>query len=123
MPPVDIEEKTRLRRKFRTTLQHQANRLIYQVSYFHDKSVFSFLHQLTTWHFPHLLLRVVCGEAAAAERCMSSNRSISPVHRAHNSNPQQRSATGEWEKQTDRQTDGHRTVTYTLFRILCGQCE
>jgi len=32
MPPVDIEEKIRLRRKFRTTLQHQANWLIYQVS-------------------------------------------------------------------------------------------
>jgi len=24
--------------------------------------------------------------------------------------------------ETDRRTDGHRTVTQTLLRILCGQC-
>jgi len=32
-------------------------------------------------------------------------------------------AAGGTDKRTDRQTDGHRTVTQTLLRILCGHCQ
>jgi len=34
-------------------------------------------------------------------------------------NPQLRNAAGEWDRQTDR----HRTVRWTLLRILCEQCQ
>jgi len=46
--------------------------------------------------------------------------------RAHT---QQQTCSGEfaavgpcWDRQTDGRTDGHRTVSQTLFRMLCGQC-
>ena len=40
-----------------------------------NESVFSFLHTLTMWHYPHL-------PAAATERRSCSNRSISPLLRS-----------------------------------------
>ena len=65
-------------------------------------SVFSYLRTLTTRHCPH---------SSAACRCCSS-QSISPTRRAHSSEP-----AALW----DRQTDGHRTVSLTLLRILRRQ--
>jgi len=73
----------------------------------------SFLRTLTTWHCPH-------SPAAAAERRLCSNRSISPTRRAHSSKPAARCCSGRMgqrDGQTDRQTDRHRTVTQTALRI------
>ena len=50
-----------------------------------NKSVFSFLRQLTTWHCPHLILRAVLRRSCCW--APGSNRSISPVRRAHSSKP------------------------------------
>jgi len=36
-------------------------------------------------------------------------------------NLQQQSAAGEWDRQTDTQTDGHGTVSFTLLRVLWEQ--
>jgi len=83
---------------------YQYTVVIYADLYFINKSVFSFLRQLTTWHCPHLLLHVVL------QRCCccapGSNRSISPVCQAHSSKPAATAWVGEW----DRQTDGRLTV-------------
>ena len=53
------------------------------------KSVFSFLHQLITWHCPHLATACRCCGAAAAGRLppACSNRSLYPVRRAHRGKP------------------------------------
>jgi len=59
------------------------------------------LRTLTTWHCPH---------SPTARRCCS-NQSISPARRAH------RRSVSYW----DRQTDGYRTVSQTLFRRLRRQ--
>ena len=86
-----------------------------------NKSVFIFLRQLTTCHCPHLL---PCAVLLRAQRRAAIDRYLLLAgHTA--ANLQQRSAAGEWRhKQTDGQTDGrterHRTVTYTLLRILRG---
>jgi len=42
-----------------------------------NKSVFSYLRTLTTWHCPH----------SHGARCCCSSRSLSPARRAHNSRP------------------------------------
>ena len=75
--------------------------------------MFSILRTLTTWHCPHL-------SSTAAKRRPCSNRSISicPASRANRSSGSV--AVGScW----GRQTDGHRFVTYTPLRLLCGQCQ
>ena len=59
--------------------------------------------------------------ASGCQLC--SNRLKSPAHWAHSSKPAAHCCSGEQLGQTDRQTDRHCTVTYTLFRILCGQCQ
>ena len=67
-----------------------------------SKSVFSFLHQLETWHYPHLLLW----------HQSRSARSISPTRRAHSSKPAARccsGTTGEINRWTERQTPHHYT--------------
>jgi len=53
------------------------------------KSVFSFLHQLITWHCPHLATACRCCGAAAAGRLppACSNRSLYPVRRPHRGKP------------------------------------
>ena len=51
--------------------------LAWVTGYLHNKSVFSYLRTLTTWHCPH---------SPAALRCCS-NRSISPARRVHSSKP------------------------------------
>jgi len=60
---------------------------------------------------------------AFVRRCGNS-RSISPGRRAYS--PQQQTCSSEfaaviqcWDRRTDRQMDGHRTVSQTLVRIPC----
>jgi len=59
-----------------------------------DNSVSSFVHQLTTWHCPHLLLLLTAGLPAMQQ---AINISCPPA-----ANPQQQHVMG----QTNRQTDG-----------------
>ena len=65
-----------------------------------DKSVFSFLRQLTTWH---------CRGAAAADRRPTSRAAIDRyllVAEPTAANPpQRRAAAAGWNRRTDRQTD------------------
>jgi len=82
-----------------------------------NKSVFSQLRTLTTWHCPHW--------PAARRYC--SSRSISPARGLTHSNKPAAASLLLWahagtDRQTDGRTDGHRTVSQTLFRMLCGQC-
>ena len=60
-----------------------------------NKSLFSFLRQLTTWHCRHLLLRAV-----------RQYRSIASGRRAHGSKPARSGVRGGQMGQTDRQRDG-----------------
>ena len=87
------------------------------------KSVFSLLRKLSTWCCPHLLLRAVlrhhCCWAPARRASIAGAaqlRSILPVRLAPSSKPTARSGTVLQRSidVTDRQTDGHRTVTLTL---------
>jgi len=65
------------------------------------KSVFSYLRTLTTWHCPH----------SPAARRRFSNRSISPVRRAHSSKP---AAAGLLLlAQQHKQTDRHKAIAST----------
>ena len=66
-------------------------------------SVFSFIHQLTTWHCPH------SAAAAAARLLLSASRSAVDRYLLLAANPQH--AAAGW----DRQTDGCATVTYSLL--------
>ena len=58
--------------------------------------MFSFLRQPTTWHCSQLLLSA--GRAAVGPTAANS--------------PQERASAKWWDRQTDRGTDGHPTVTY-----------
>jgi len=60
-----------------------------------DNSVFSFVHQLTTWHCPHLLLLLLTAGHAATNQYLLPTRPTA-------ANPQQQRVMG----QTNRQTDG-----------------
>ena len=84
------------------------------------KSGFSFLRQLTMWHYPQMQLRAVCCARCAAARLLLNrpaadrpccNRSIFPGHRAHSSKPAERRAAVGWDRQTDGQTDVRRLHT------------
>ena len=68
-----------------------------------NASVFSFIHQLTTWHCPH------SAAAAAARLLLSASRSAVDRYLLLAANPQHVAA--GW----DRQTDGRATVTYSLL--------
>jgi len=73
-------------------------------------SVFSFLRRLTTWHCPHL-------PAAAAERWPAVQQSIDiscPLQPTAASLQQRVCCCGVMLGQTDRETNGHRTVRYTV---------
>ena len=67
-----------------------------------NKSAFSFLRQLITWHCPHLLLRALLRRSYCWEP--DSNRSISPPCRAHSNKPAA-AACGGRVRQTDWHTD------------------
>jgi len=60
-----------------------------------SKSAFSFLGRLITWHCSHLLL--TAGRAAIDRYLLLAGPTAT--------NPQQRSAVGEWERRTDGRTD------------------
>ena len=81
-----------------------------------DKSVFSFLRQLTTWHCTQLLLRAVLRRGCCWTP--SINRSISPARRAHSSKPAAEECGGRMG-QTDGQTDI--VWLHGPRRILCGK--
>jgi len=70
--------------------------------------VFSFLRALTTWHCPHLLLRAVLRSRAAATPAVQQSIDIS-----YPPGPQQQTRRTLLQRAngTDRQTDGHRTVS------------
>ena len=74
-----------------------------------NKSLFSYLRTLTTWHCPHWPTARIC----------CSNREIATGPRA--ANLQQRVYCCGTD--TGGQTDGRCTVLQTLLCILCGQCQ
>ena len=71
-----------------------------------NKSAFSFLSQLTTWHGPQLLLRAVLwrGYGAADRRPPAVQQSID-IFRPPGPQQQTRSSGGGRMRQTDRRTD------------------
>jgi len=85
-------------------------------NYFNDslpqnKSVFSYLRTLKARHCPHLLMHAQCCFGAAVQQ---------PINiywpRAHSNKPAARCC----NRQADRRTDGHRTVSWTLFAHYAG---
>jgi len=85
-------------------------RTMSQLTIQYNKSVFSFLRRLTTWHCPHL-------PAAAAERWPAVQQSIDiscPLQPTAASLQQRVCCCGPMLGQTDRETNGHRTVTCTV---------
>jgi len=68
-----------------------------------NKSAFSFLRQLTTWHCSHLPLNAVLLRRQAAT---AVNQQFLPVGPTAANPPQRHALVARW----DRQTDGHRTV-------------
>ena len=72
-----------------------------------------YIRTLKTWHYPHLLLRAVLRPRAAAAPAVqrSSDTSYPPRPQQQTRRTLLQRANG-----TDRQTDGHRTVTYILLR-------
>ena len=74
-----------------------------------NKSVFTFLRQLTTWHCSHLLRRAMlrrgCCDRRPAGRAAIDRYLMAAGFTA--ANPQQRRAADG----TDGQTDGHESVT------------
>jgi len=79
--------------------------------------VFSFLHQLKTWHCPHSLLRACCRGAGRA----AIDGYLIPAGPTAANPPHAAAASGRAD--TNRQADGHRAVTWTLLHILRGQCQ
>jgi len=105
-----------------------------------NKSAFSFLRTLTTWHCPYSPAARRCCRAAidrylppaepTAANVMqdvdsysasSPNEPLVPPKETYSSGFA--TACPYWDRQTDRQTDGHRTVTQTPLCILCGRCQ
>jgi len=89
-------------------------------NYFNDslpqnKSVFSYLRTLKARHCPLLLMHAVLRPSAVSAQ-LCSNRSTSTGHRAHSNKPAARCC----NRQADRRTDGHRTVSWTLFAHYAG---
>jgi len=66
-----------------------------------NKSVLSYLHMLTTWHSPHLLLCTMLRHRPC------SNRLISPTRQVHSSKPTAHC----WSRRMDSQTYGHHIIT------------
>jgi len=80
-----------------------------------NRSVFSFLRTLTTWHCPHSPAACRCCRASALQH----RRSRSPAARVHSS-----SGFAVVGPCWDRQTDGHRTVTYrSCFAYYAGSAD
>ena len=75
-----------------------------------NASVFSFIHQLTTWHCPH------SAAAAAARLLLSASRSAVDRYLLLAANPQHAAAG------CDRQTDGRTRDSY-IFPAPFGQCQ
>jgi len=63
--------------------------------------------------------RICCCGPVLLRRRPCGNRSIFPIRRTHSSKPAVRCCSGRMG-QTDRQTDGHRTVTQTLLCNYAG---
>ena len=87
-----------------------------------NKSVFSLLRQLPTWHCPHLLQSAICCWAPAPaarrdcnKRPLCINRSTSPVRRALSSNPAA-AALDRRGRHTDGRTDAR------PFNRPCSAC-
>ena len=73
-----------------------------------NRFVFSFLRQLTTWHCSHLLMNAVLPRRPTTAAIDGYLLPAEPTA----ANPSQRHvAVDRWDRQTKRQTDGHRTVT------------
>jgi len=74
--------------------------------YWQNKSVFSLVPRLSTWHCPHLLLSICCVlyGAVVAER-RACYRSVFPVRDAHSKIPAARRCCCRSTGQTDGRTD------------------
>ena len=80
-----------------------------------DKSVFSHLRTLKTWHSSHLLLRILLRPRAAAAPAVQQLIAISYAPRAHSSKPAAR--------QTDGQTDSVPLYEPCSVYYACEQCQ
>ena len=70
-----------------------------------NKSVFSFLRQLTTWHCPHSAIIHSCCGAAAANRRPCSSRYLLPAGPTAANPPRRRAAPDGADKQIDGWTE------------------
>jgi len=75
-----------------------------------NKSVFSFLRQLTTWHCSQLLLRAARLLLTAGPLVVQQSIDISPGRRALRQQMRSSDVGGRIVGQTDRRTDGRPTV-------------
>jgi len=95
-------QTSRLRRSVRSNRQHamSPNNMI-------NTSVFSYLRTLKTWHYPHLLLRVVLRPSAAPAPAVQQSINVTyepgPQQQTRRTLPQRANGT---DRQTDKRTDG-----------------
>jgi len=89
------------------------------------KSVFSFLHQLITWHCPHLATACRCCGAAAAGRLppACSNRSLYPVRRAHRGKPAARAIRHRLQRFRPMRVRAHMSFYCIRRRNLVGDAD
>ena len=92
--------------------QHTSNR---------NKSTFSFLHQLPTWHCPHLLLHACCSMAVAEHRAAIDRYLLPAGHWA--ANLQQWHVVSErWDRRTHRRMpDRYIEPPYTMRAVAMTQ--
>jgi len=82
--------------------------------------VFSYPRTLKTWHYPHLLLYALLQRGAAAAPTVQQviNVSYLPGCQQQTRRTLSQRANGRQEGRTE----GHRTVSEALLRVLYGQC-
>ena len=78
-----------------------------------NKSVFSFLHQLTAWHCPHS--STTTAAVAARPSCPCNSQLVSPAYLTHSSKPT--AAVARWDKQTDYACQLHSPAPHTIWAV------
>jgi len=88
------------------------------------RGVFSLVPRLSTWHCTHLLMKAVLRRRCFLVPALAAvNWYLQPALHSAANQPHAAAAVDRWDRQTDRRTDGPSTYSYTLLRILRGQCQ